>query len=71
MSGWLDFYEAEIICPFCKSVIEVTIWEDGDPNREPIVVSGLIDDKVECPVCKINISEDILNKNQKSKGISR
>lgn len=71
MSGWLDFYEAEIICPFCKTVIEVTVWEDGDFNRDPVVISGLKDGKVKCPICKKIISDDILNKNQKSKGNRR
>jgi hypothetical protein len=46
----LDFLEAEKVCQFCKSIIKVRIWEDRDPNREPVVISGLKDGKVECPV---------------------
>lgn len=60
MSGWLDFFEVEINCPFCNSKIEVTIWEDGDLKREPIVISGLMDEQVNCPVCDKLITDEKL-----------
>lgn len=60
MSGWLDFFEVEIICPFCNSKIEVMIWEDGDPKRNPIVISGLSEVKSICSVCKKLITDEDL-----------
>jgi hypothetical protein len=58
MSGWVDFFDVEIICLFCKSIIVVTIWEDGDPKHEPVVITGLMDGKVICPVCNKLISDE-------------
>lgn len=69
MSGWLDYFEVEVIRPFCKSIIEVTIWEDGELNRNPEVISGLKDGEVECSVCKSRISDEILEQNSKKNRI--
>jgi Zn ribbon nucleic-acid-binding protein len=60
MSGWLDFFEIVINCPFCNYKIEVTIWEDGDLYPEPVVISGLINGEATCPTCNKLISDDDL-----------
>lgn len=60
MSGWLDFFEVEITCSFCNADIKFTIWEDGEPKRDPVVISGLFDGKAKCPICgKLFTDEDI------------
>jgi DNA-directed RNA polymerase subunit RPC12/RpoP len=41
MSGWIDFIEEEINCHHCGKRITVQFCEDGDPDREPIVITGL------------------------------
>lgn len=60
MAGWLDFLEVEITCPFCNSKIIVTIWEDGNPKRESLVITGLMDGETICPICGKMISDDAL-----------
>lgn len=63
MSGWLDFFEVEIKCPFCNQNIIVTIWEDGDPKRTPVVITGLLDGKAICSNCKKEIFDKDLDEN--------
>lgn len=47
-------------CPFCNSIIKITIWEHGDPKRELVVVTGLCDGKANCPVCNKLITDENL-----------
>ena len=61
MSGWLDWIEDEIICPFCNYSFEVIFCEDGELNREPIVITTLAGDKTICPNCKKEITDDVIN----------
>ena len=63
MSGWLDFFDIEITCPFCTAKIVAAIWEDGDQNREPIVIIGLIDGQTKYPVCGKLITDEELKLN--------
>lgn len=65
MAGWLDYFDIQITCPFCNSHIQVAIWEDGNPKRQPVVFSGLIYGKAECPICKKIIYDEILNEDSK------
>jgi transcription elongation factor Elf1 len=61
MSGWLDYFEEEIKCPHCQKELLVQFCEDGDPNREPLVVTGLAG-VISCQVCEKSIKdEDIRN----------
>jgi len=57
MSGWIDFIEEEINCPHCGHRIIVQFCEEGDPNRDPVVVTGLAG-IVNCPTCKNKIEDD-------------
>ncbi|GAB4290409.1 MAG: hypothetical protein Kow0098_09000 [Ignavibacteriaceae bacterium] len=59
MSGWLDWFEEEIECPHCGNKITVLFYEDGEPGRDPVVITGLAEDTI-CPQCKTQIkTEDI------------
>lgn len=64
MSGWIDWIEEIIICPFCGDEFLSQFCEDGDPHRDPVVLTGLMGDKTECPNCKKEITNsDIKKKN--------
>jgi len=58
MSGWLDWIEEKIICPHCGEEFLALFCEDGDPNREPVVIISLAGDKTKCPNCKKDIADD-------------
>ena len=63
MSGWIDFIEEEVKCPHCGKELLVQFCEEGDPNREPVVITGLAG-IVNCPTCKKKIEDDDIE-NQK------
>ena len=66
MSGWLEFIEEEINCPHCGKEVLVQFCEDGDPNRDPVVITNLAGE-VKCPICKKMINaEEIGNQKIKS-----
>jgi len=58
MSGWFDWIEEKIICPFCGEEFPVLFCEDGELNREPIVATTLAGYKTVCPSCKKDIVDD-------------
>ncbi len=58
MAGWLDWIEEKIICPFCGVELLALFCEDGDPNRELVVITTLAGDKTECLNCKKEITDD-------------
>jgi len=57
MSGWIDFIEEVIKCPHCGKELLVQFCEEGDPNREPVVITGLAG-IVNCKNCKRKIEDD-------------
>ena len=60
MSGWLDWSEVKIKCPSCGKEISALICEDGDPNRDPVVIISLTDEVV-CDRCGKKINDVDLN----------
>ena len=58
MAGWLDWIDEKIICPFCGEEFLALFCEDGDPHRNPFVITGLATGKTECPNCKKEIADD-------------
>ena len=58
MAGWIDWIEEEIKCSFCGEKFLVLFCEDGNPNRIPIVITGLADGKTTCTNCKREINDD-------------
>lgn len=58
MSGWLDWIEDIINCPFCGEELLALFCEDGDPNRIPIVITELAGRKTTCTKCKNEIFDD-------------
>ena len=58
MSGWLEFFELEIICPGCKNNIEVLFCEDSDTPDPPETKTFLASGKTICPYCTVTITED-------------
>lgn len=51
MAGWLDYHEDTLDCVYCGVELEITIVEDGDPHRNPMVVMGLAGGQVQCSFC--------------------
>ncbi len=60
MSGWLDWIEEDIIFPFCGEELLALFCEDGDPNRNPIVITELAGEKTICPKCEKEITDDVI-----------
>lgn len=58
MSGWLDWIEEDINCPFCEEGLLALFCEVGDPNRIPIVITELVGGKTTCPKCKKEITDN-------------
>lgn len=62
MSGWLEWFEKEIICPKCGQKFFALFCEDGDINTIPPTVKCFIaDEKTTCPKCGTSINEDYLS----------
>ena len=62
MSGWLEFIEEDINCPHCSNRITIQFCEEGNPNRDPVVITGLAG-LVNCSKCGKKIEdEDIKDK---------
>lgn len=62
MSGWIEFFELEIICPKCRKSFEALYCEDGNLRDPPEVKTFLAIGKTNCPHCKEIITEkEILN----------
>jgi hypothetical protein len=58
MAGWLDWIEDKIVCPFCRFKFTALFCEDGDTHREPVVITTLAGDSVNCPNCHKTIKND-------------
>lgn len=58
MSGWVDFFDLEIICPRCRKNIEVLFCEDSDTHDPPETKTFLASGKTICPHCYTTITED-------------
>ena len=63
MSGWLDWIEEEIECQFCGEKFVALFCEDGDPNRDQIVITTLAGINAICPKCQGEISDDDIEDN--------
>ena len=61
MSGWLDWLEDKINCPFCGEKFTALFCEDGDPERETVVITTLAGGKTTCPHCRNIITDDDIN----------
>ncbi len=60
MSGWLEFYSSEIICPNCGNEFTATFTEDGNTKTKPYVSTGLSGGKTRCLICNaVIIDADI------------
>ena len=55
----LDFIEDKINCPHCGQRIVAKFCLEGDPNGNPVVVTG-IDGPVDCSKCKKKINQEDL-----------
>lgn len=60
MSGWLDFFELEIICPKCRETFNAIYCEDGNIKDPPEVKTFLAGGETTCPHCKEIITEEKL-----------
>jgi len=60
MSGWLEFFEDEILCLQCKTKFFTLFVEDGDTKDPPKVISSIAGGLTRCPNCKIIIRDDDL-----------
>lgn len=54
MSGWINFYNEQINCPFCNEAFIVQFIEDGDVCDPPSITTSLAGD-CQCPACKSHI----------------
>ena len=62
ISGWIDWIENIITCPFCGEEFFALFCEDGNPKRKPVVITGLSAGKTKCPNCKKEIADDDIKK---------
>lgn len=69
MSGWLNFFEEEFICPRCGTNSKILLVEDGTLTVPPEVTTEFALDIFRCPTCKFTftnlnelISEEPTNK---------
>lgn len=60
MSGWLEFFELEIICPNCNKSFDALFCENGDTKDPPEVKAFLASGETSCPHCKVIITEEKL-----------
>ena len=60
MAGWLDWFEEVIKCPCCGAHIIVLFCEDGNPNRDPVVIIAPVNE-VLCKNCGNKVEEKDIN----------
>lgn len=58
MSGWIDFFDLEIICPDCNQTFDALFCEDSDIRDPPETITSLASGKTTCPHCRTTITED-------------
>ena len=56
MSGWIDFYDEQITCPFCGQEFTAHFIEDGNVCDPPSIITSLAGGCY-CPACKSPISD--------------
>ena len=59
MSGWIDFFDEEIKCPFCGEQFLAHFIEDGDVCDPPSITTSLSGD-CQCPTCKAHLTDSDL-----------
>lgn len=66
MSGWIDFFDLEIICPDCNKTFDALFCEDSDIRDPPVTKTFLASGKTTCPHCSTTITEDKIQFQQSS-----
>lgn len=58
MSGWLEFFTLDIICPNCNKSFEALYCENANIREPPEIKTFLSSGKTTCPHCSSEITED-------------
>jgi len=58
MSGWLEFFSLDIICPNCNKTFDALYCEDTDIRDPPETKTFLSSGKIICPHCSSELTED-------------
>jgi len=58
MSGYLEFYEMNVLCPKCNKTFDALYCEDTDIREPPETMTFLASGKTICPHCSSELTED-------------
>jgi len=56
MSGWIEFFDEEVLCPYCEQKFTAHFIEDADVCDPPSITTSLAG-ATKCPHCSTNISD--------------
>ena len=65
MSGWIEFTQQIISCPFCSEIFTALFCEDVSLYRNVQIINGLSGGKTTCPNCKRIITDRDLSGDDK------
>ena len=63
MSGWIDWHEAEVLCPFCNRTINILFVEEGSTDPGEGIIHDIAGGETTCPCCNSTITYKYLRFN--------